>query len=269
MNLRIAVFTCGSLGVEIALALAALPQVRSVHVLHGPYLVKRRAFPKNVVHAYKTIGPSGLAKRVASRLGLSGAPAKTGLEDNMQAWLDGAEKAGIAATRVDDMNSAACQQILSDLTPDLGVIAGTYILKPATFEIPRLGSINLHSGQVPQYRGAAPAFWELYNGETHVGITIHRVVREVDAGLVIRQELFPLDWHPGQEPMAFIEAFRHSVLRPNGVRLMAQAVCDLAANPDAGTPQDTTRAKVYRSPSYRDIVELRRRLERRNHENAA
>ncbi len=269
MTLRIAVLTCGSLGVEVALSLAAVPQVSEVHVLHGPYLVKRRAFPRNVVHAYRTVGPGGLARLVAGKLGLSSPPPGTSHGDDLSPWLETAAQAGVEVTYVEDMNAPAAHAVLEAIAPDLAVIAGTYILKPVTFEIPRLGSINLHSGKVPEYRGAAPAFWELYNGETHVGITIHKVVREVDAGLILRQELFPLDWQPGRDPMAFIEEFRRTVLRPNGVRMMTDAVRDLIADPTAGVPQDTTRAKVYRSPSYRDIVELRRRLSRSSHENAA
>jgi peptidoglycan/xylan/chitin deacetylase (PgdA/CDA1 family) len=62
-------------------------------------------------------------------------------------------------------------------------------LRDGVFDIPRYGSINLHSGKTPEYRGAAPAFGERHNGESAVGITIHRVAAALDAGDVLRQEL--------------------------------------------------------------------------------
>jgi methionyl-tRNA formyltransferase len=149
------------------------------------------------------------------------------------------------------------------LKADLGVVAGTYILRESVFALPRLGSINLHSGKAPEYRGAAPAFWELYNGEREVGITIHRVTAALDAGHILRQETFPLDPAPVEDPMAYLERYRREVLRPQGVRLVAETVAALADGTVVERPQDPARARTYRTPDLAAARELRRRVARR------
>src|SRR5262249_20229642 len=58
---------------------------------------------------------------------------------------------------------------------DLGIVWGTNILKECVFRIPRLGSINIHQGLAPYYRGGPAVFWELYNGEREIGVTVHFV----------------------------------------------------------------------------------------------
>lgn len=153
--------------------------------------------------------------------------------------------------------------MLREFAPDLGVVAGTYVLKDAVFSIPRLGSINLHSGKAPEYRGAAPAFWELYNGEREVGITIHRVATALDAGDILLQKTFPLDPAPPGDPLEYLEGYREQVLRPNGISLIAHAVAQIANGTARAWPQDATRARTYRTPDYRALRELRRRVKAR------
>ena len=131
------------------------------------------------------------------------------------------------------------------------------------FSIPRLGAINLHSGKAPTYRGAAPAFWELFNGEHEVGITIHRVTAELDAGTILIQETFPLDPAPAGDPLAYLERYRAEVLEPHGIRLVAEAVGRIAAGTAVDTPQDTTQARTWRSPNHAAVRELRRRVRER------
>jgi methionyl-tRNA formyltransferase len=153
--------------------------------------------------------------------------------------------------------------------PDLGVVAGTYILPESVFGIPRLGSINLHTGKVPEYRGAAPVFWELYNGEKEVGISIHQVVPALDAGAVFLQETFPLDPAPSGDPLAYVEAYRRDILHPNGIRMMAKAVAQIAAGNAEMRPQDAGQSRTYKTPDYAAVRALRERVAERRRAAAA
>jgi methionyl-tRNA formyltransferase len=164
---------------------------------------------------------------------------------------------------VADLHSDVCVTALREFRPTLGVALGTYILRPCIFEIPSLGTINLHCGKAPQYRGSAPAFWELYNGEGEVGITIHWISSALDAGDIIRQETFPLDCAPSEDPLRYIEQYRRDVLAPNGVRLLLDAVAQIASGDDAGSPQDPTHAVTYPTPDYNAVRQLRRRVRER------
>jgi hypothetical protein len=71
------------------------------------------------------------------------------------------------------------------LAPDIGVIYGAPVLRPELFEIPRLGTLGIHHGRVPDYRGKKTTFWEIYNGERVAGVTIQRVNKGIDTGEIV------------------------------------------------------------------------------------
>lgn len=99
----------------------------------------------------------------------------------------------IQVKRVAAINGAEACAFVKELAPDLGVALGAPILKPALFSLPRLGTINLHKGRLPNYRGMPPAFWELYNGEGSVGCTVHRVDAGLDTGDILLEGSVPVD----------------------------------------------------------------------------
>jgi len=265
--LHVAVLSCGDLGREVANALIGIPEVSNVCLVTAPYRRRPLGLVGKVRHVWRTQGPAGFASIAADKV-------RRALADGTHDGT-GAPPAGPALTaqvehlHVADFHDETCRTALRERAPDLGVLAGTYILRPEVFEIPRLGCINLHSGKAPEYRGAAPAFWELYNGEHEVGITVHRVVASLDAGDIIAQETFPLDNAPMEDPMDYIARYRHEVLRPNGVRLVVQAVAAIARGAESARTQDPSRAATYRTPGHREVRELRRRVGARRGRGAA
>ena len=93
-----------------------------------------------------------------------------------------------------DLHADESLKITRTLLPDLGVVFGTRILKPALFEIPSQGSINIHKRKVPEYRGGGPiGLWELLDRQQELGITVHRVTKEVDAGAIVGQAVIPIE----------------------------------------------------------------------------
>ncbi|MGH7532294.1 MAG: hypothetical protein ACREL4_03280, partial [Gemmatimonadales bacterium] len=63
-----------------------------------------------------------------------------------------------------DLHSKEVVSAVRAWSPDLGLSLGAPILRPALFQLPKYGTLNLHLGKVPNFRGAPPAFWELYTG---------------------------------------------------------------------------------------------------------
>lgn len=257
--LKVVVLSCGALGVEVANRLQALPQVSQVTLITSPWRQVRRSLPGKLRHVYRTQGLPGLLSVAAAKLGLGrkSSPGRAAPEP----------VPGVEQLVFDDFHSEECLSAIRSRRPDLGVLAGTYILRESVFGIPRLGSVNLHCGKVPDYRGAAPAFWELYNGETEVGVTVHQVESALDAGHVYRQELFALNPAPPVDPLTYLARYREEVLQPAGVRLIAETVATLAQGSVQGLPQDDSQARTYRSPDYRAICELRRRVAARRTEH--
>jgi methionyl-tRNA formyltransferase len=253
--LRVVVLTCGDIGVEVAQQLRETSGVRDVTLVTAPYRTKARGLRAKLRHVYRMEGWRGLGSALVRRVVRPFRRAARSPLQHAAASLNPA----IAQHHVADFHNPECLELLRGLKPDLGVVAGTYILGAEVFTIPRLGCINLHSGKVPEYRGGPPAFWELYNGESEVGITIHKVVGALDAGQVLLQERFPLDPAPPGDPMRYIEAYRRDVLRPNGVRLLCEAVSRIAGGSLQGWDQDPANARTYTSPRHSAIRELRRR----------
>lgn len=58
--------------------------------------------------------------------------------------------------------------------------------------LPRFGCINIHPSLLPFYRGPAPTAWALEQGETHFGITIHKIDEGIDTGDILIQQRYPI-----------------------------------------------------------------------------
>jgi methionyl-tRNA formyltransferase len=77
------------------------------------------------------------------------------------------------------------RQQLADLEPDLTlVMAYGHILKQDVIDTPRLGTLNLHTSILPKYRGASPIQTATACGDKETGVTLMRMVRQLDAGPV-------------------------------------------------------------------------------------
>jgi len=74
---------------------------------------------------------------------------------------------------------------LSAMSADVGLImAYGHILKQAFIDTPRLGTLNLHTSLLPKYRGASPIQTAVANGERETGVSLMRIVKQLDAGPV-------------------------------------------------------------------------------------
>ena len=69
--------------------------------------------------------------------------------------------------------------------PDIGVSLDAPRLDRNLYDLPRLGSINLHRGKLPDYRSGPPAFWELWNDESEIGCTVHKIGKEPGSGDIV------------------------------------------------------------------------------------
>ncbi|MEO7963002.1 MAG: formyltransferase family protein, partial [Gemmatimonadaceae bacterium] len=110
---------------------------------------------------------------------------------------------------------------MRDLAPDL-VVSIRYgaIFKSRFLAIPRLGVLNLHSGQLPTYRGVLATFRALAAGEKEIGMTVHYISDgTIDTGAIVAVTRTPVDrtrslfWHIAQVYGPGIEALGDAVQR--------------------------------------------------------
>ena len=116
--------------------------------------------------------------------------------------------------------------------PDLAVVAAYGRLLPdPLLATPRLGTINVHASLLPKYRGAAPIQRAILAGETTTGVTIIRLVRDMDAGPMLAWRRRPID--PDETSTAV-----ERDLAELGADLLLESVAALDAGTAVETPQD-------------------------------
>jgi methionyl-tRNA formyltransferase len=161
-----------------------------------------------------------------------------------------AEAAGLAVLQPTRLKDPAFHDALRAFDLDLGVVAAYGRLIPdAVLEIPRFGMINIHASLLPRYRGAAPIHRAVISGERETGISIMRVVTELDAGPVfdvVRRPIGPEETTPEVE----------RDLARLGARLVVEVADRIAAGTASETPQDhalaTHAPKITREEGFVD-----------------
>ncbi len=77
---------------------------------------------------------------------------------------------------------------LKSLNADLQIVVAFRMLPEEVWNMPKLGTYNLHGSLLPKYRGAAPINWAIINGETESGVTTFKLKHEIDTGSMLYQQ---------------------------------------------------------------------------------
>lgn len=136
------------------------------------------------------------------------------------------------------MKDPAFQDAVHGWQVDLAVVAAYGRILPQTLlELPRLGMINVHASLLPKYRGAAPIQRAVMAGERETGITIIRLVEELDAGPMLAKLVQPVGPDDTSEDIEQQLAFL-------GAALLVSVVNDIAAARAVEVPQDSAQATL-------------------------
>lgn len=99
---------------------------------------------------------------------------------------------GLPLLQPEKLKDEAFLEALRAWKADLQIVVAFRMLPEVVWNMPRLGTFNLHASLLPQYRGAAPINWAVINGETETGITTFFLKHEIDTGEVIQQVRVPI-----------------------------------------------------------------------------
>jgi methionyl-tRNA formyltransferase len=147
-----------------------------------------------------------------------------------------AEKAGLPVLQPTNLKAQAFIDEVRALKPDLAVVVAFRMLPKLVWEIPRLGTMNLHAALLPDYRGAAPINWVLINGETRTGATTFIIDETIDTGgiLMFKSLQIPPEWNAGD---------LHDELMRLGARLVVESVEKYGKGEIEPEAQDPERAR--------------------------
>jgi methionyl-tRNA formyltransferase len=92
----------------------------------------------------------------------------------------------------DKLKAPAFIEQLEALRADLQVVVAFRMLPEIVWNMPPMGTINLHGSLLPQYRGAAPINWAIINGERETGVTSFKLQHEIDTGNILLSARIPI-----------------------------------------------------------------------------
>lgn len=143
---------------------------------------------------------------------------------------------GIEVVQPEGSISGELGSRLEDIAPDVIVVSAFgKILGRRVLRLPRLGCLNVHASLLPRHRGASPVAWAIRSGDAETGVTIQKMVLEMDAGDVLMQRRTRID---ADETTAEL-MIRLARL---GAEALDEALDAAAAGTLAPTPQDGFQA---------------------------
>ncbi|MFN8415815.1 MAG: methionyl-tRNA formyltransferase [Cytophagaceae bacterium] len=115
-------------------------------------------------------------------------PSGRGLKLQSSPVKDAAVKHNIPVLQPDKLKDETFVNELKALDADLFIVVAFRMLPEIVWNMPKIGTFNLHASLLPKYRGAAPINWAIINGETETGCTTFFLKHEIDTGDIILQE---------------------------------------------------------------------------------
>ncbi len=137
-----------------------------------------------------------LIKAGANIVGVVTAPDKAsgrGMLLSQSAVKKYAVENGLYLLQPDKLKDEIFIQQLIALNADVQIVVAFRMLPEIVWNMPPMGTINLHGSLLPQYRGAAPINWAVINGEKETGVTTFKLQHVIDTGNILMQEAFPID----------------------------------------------------------------------------
>ena len=115
-------------------------------------------------------------------------PAGRGHQLQYSAVKQYALSAGLTILQPEKLKDSSFIEELRSYQADLQIVVAFRMLPEVVWNMPRLGTFNLHASLLPQYRGAAPINWAVMNGDAETGVTTFMLKHEIDTGNIILQE---------------------------------------------------------------------------------
>ena len=160
-----------------------------------------------------------------------------------------AEVKGLKILQPTNLKSPEFLEELRSLEADLQVVVAFRMLPELVWNMPPLGTFNLHASLLPDYRGAAPINWAIINGEVETGLTTFFLKHEIDTGDIIFQEKEPI--HEEDNVGSLYER-----LMKKGGFLTLKTVKAIQQGNYTETPQSVSETVKHAPKIFKDTCEI-------------
>ena len=157
-------------------------------------------------------------------------PAGRGMKMNESAVKQYAVERGLQVLQPEKLKNAGFIETLRQLKADLQIVVAFRMLPEVVWNMPPMGTVNLHGSLLPAYRGAAPINWAIINGEKQTGVTTFQLQQQIDTGNILLQEKIAIrnDETAGE---------LHDEMKETGAQLLVKTVQGLAEKTIHEVPQ--------------------------------
>ena len=158
-------------------------------------------------------------------------PAGRGMKLQQSAVKKYADEVGLHILQPEKLKAPQFLEDLKTLQADLQIVVAFRMLPEVVWNMPPMGTINVHGSLLPQYRGAAPINWAIINGEKETGVTTFQLQHEIDTGHILAQTRLPI----GEAETA---GELHDKMKEAGAQLLVKTVQGIMEGSLKPTPQN-------------------------------
>ena len=141
-------------------------------------------------------------------------------------------------------------KVLASYKANLQIVVAFRMLPEVVWNMPEIGTFNLHASLLPQYRGAAPINWAIINGEQETGVTTFFLKHEIDTGDIIYQEKEPISVEDDAGTL-------YERLMNKGASLVVKTVNSIASGDYTPISQNFTKEDINLAPKiFKETCEI-------------
>ena len=149
----------------------------------------------------------------------------------------------------ENLKSEDFVKALQKIDADLFVVVAFRMLPKVVWEMPKMGTFNLHASLLPQYRGAAPINWAIINGEKETGVTTFFLNEKIDEGAILLQQKTPISAEDTAESL-------HDRLASIGAEMVVETIKGLVSNRLVAQKQQPVKNMRLAPKIYKDDCEI-------------
>ena len=174
-------------------------------------------------------------------------PAGRGMKLQQSAVKKYAAEKGLNILQPERLKNPDFIEELKSLQADLQAVVAFRMLPEAVWNMPPMGTVNVHASLLPQYRGAAPINWAIINGEKFTGVTTFKLQHEIDTGNILLSEKIEIQDEDNAGTV-------HDKLKETGADLLLKTIMGLADNTLTETAQVETGLALHHAPKLNNDV---------------
>ena len=176
-------------------------------------------------------------------------PAGRGMQLKASAVKEYALSQNLPVLQPEKLKNPEFLEELKAFRADLQIVVAFRMLPEVVWNMPEMGTVNVHASLLPQYRGAAPINWAIINGEKETGVTTFRLKHEIDTGNILLQyktQILP------EDNIGTV----YEKLMQQGAALLLKTVDGLVDGSISAQPQQETSASKHAPKIFKEDCQI-------------